>query len=70
MFRPFTLADVYAYAADRGYSREDVEVRPYEYLDGTVTYTVEFGIEYTEMWSWEFDDLDGVATDYEHLVWE
>lgn len=69
MFKPFTLTDVYAYAAERGYTREDVEIRLYEYLDGTVTYTVEFGVEYTEMWSWEFDDLDGEATDYEHLVW-
>lgn len=50
-----------------GYAQADVEIEPYEYLDGTVSYTVWFGLEYTETWTWTFEgDLEGYATDYEH----
>ena len=67
MFRPYTLKDVYAYAEKMGYAQEDVEIEPCEYLDGTVDYTVWFGWEYTETWSWTFEgDLKGYATDYIH----
>lgn len=69
MFRPYTLEDVYKYAEKFGYSRESVEILPYEYADGHYDYTVQFGREYTEMWVWEFEDLEGTAYDYEHLIW-
>ena len=67
MFKNYTLKDIYEYAEKMGYAQEDVEIEPCEYLDGTTDYTVWFGLEYTETWTWTFEgDLEGYATDYEH----
>lgn len=65
MFHYFTLSEVYAYALQMGYTREDVEI-----VDAGEYYDVSFGHEYTEMWCWEFDSLDAPAVYYEHMVWE
>ena len=75
-FHYFTLEEVYKYAEQMGYSREDVEIKEYyfySYEDGSKTlegYEVFFGHECTEMWSWYFEDLTQPATDYDHLTWE
>jgi hypothetical protein len=65
MFKPFTLEDVKEYAVKMGYEVEDIEIQE----DGG-EYEVSFGHEYTEVWVWTFDDLEDVATDYEHAVWD
>lgn len=64
MFRYFVLEEVYEYAEQMGYSRDDVEV---EY-DGS-EYEVSFGVDCSEVWVWEFEDLSMPAVDYEHCVW-
>lgn len=77
MFKPFTFEEVVAYAESLGYTRDCIEVRKYcsEYdydLDAEVDweYEVSFGHEYTETWSWTFEDLNEEAVDYEHTTWE
>ena len=65
MFKPFTLEDVYQYAEKMGYTREDVTIG--EEIYGTID--VDFGSEYTEVWTWTFETLDGYAIDYDHIVW-
>lgn len=77
MFHYFDLEEVYDYAEQMGYSREDVEVErvcvEYDYdLEEEVAwgYEVSFGHEYSEVWSWEFEDLSQPAVDYDHSVWE
>ena len=62
----FTLEEVYQYAEKMGYSREDVAIECYDEDE----YEVSFGHEYTEVWSWDFEDLDGQAIDYDHVTWE
>lgn len=74
-FHYFTLEEVYQYAEKMGYSREDVEIEEdYSYYEDDLKvlegYEVSFGHEYTEMWSWYFEDLTQPATEYDHLVWE
>jgi len=75
-FHYFVLEEVYQYAERMGYSRESVDVEPVygydydaeeEFLEG---YDVSFGHEYSEAWSWFFEDLSQPAVDYDHLVWE
>lgn len=77
MFKPFTFEEVVKYAESLGYSREDIEIKKvcieYDYdLDEEIgwEYQVSFGHEYTEVWSWTFEDLDSEAIDYDHLIWE
>ena len=77
MFKTFTFKEVVEYAKSLGYSREDIEIKKvcveYDYdLDKEVgwEYQVSFGHEYTEVWSWTFEDLDSEAIDYDHLIWE
>jgi hypothetical protein len=65
MFKPYAMEDVRAYAVKMGYAAEDIEI---EYSGDE--YQVRFGHEYTEIWEWSFDDLKGLATDYDHIVWE
>ena len=67
MFHYYTLPEVYDYAVKMGYTHDDVEITFHE-EDGY--YDVSFGREYTEMWYWEFDDLDAPSTVYEHMLWE
>lgn len=75
-FHYFTLEEVYKYAEEMGYFREDVEIEAdssYDYdndLEILEGYEVSFGHEYTEMWSWYFEDLTQPATEYDHLTWE
>lgn len=69
MFHYFSLEEVYAYAEKMGYSREDVVIEDRSY-DDEVEYEVSFGHEYTEEWLWTFEALDGVAIEYDHIVWE
>ena len=75
-FHYFDLEEVYQYAERLGYSREDVGVEAQygydddtdqQYLEG---YEVCFGHEYSEIWSWFFEDLEQPAIDYDHLTWE
>lgn len=73
----FTLKEVKEFAATKGYTEEEIEIKKYcsEYdwdsdLEIAWDYEVSFGHEYTEVWSWTFEDLDGTAIDYEHMVWE
>ena len=77
MFKPFTFEEVVEYAKSLGYSREDIEIKKvcveYDYdIDEEVgwEYQVSFGYEYTEVWSWTFEDLDSEAIDYDHSIWE
>lgn len=77
MFTYYTLEQVYEYAERMGYEREDVMIEQYcsEYdydLDQEVgyEYQVWFGQEYTETWTWIFEDLEAPAIDYEHEVGE
>lgn len=77
MFKMFTFAEVVEYAQTLGYSEEDIEVvrvcSEYDYdLDRETAweYEVSFGHDYTEMWVWTFEDLDGQAIDYDHVTWE
>ncbi len=73
----FTLDQVYAYAEEQGYTRADVAVErvccawseDYE-QELAWQYEVSFGHEYTEVWEWTFDELDGTAVEYEHYEWE
>lgn len=64
-FHYFSLEEVYQFAEQKGYSREDVEI-----VDCGGEYEVAFGHEYSEVWAWSFESLDEVAYDYEHCVWE
>ena len=66
MFHYYTLAEIYAYAESFGYSYDDVEIQE----AGHNYYVVSFGHEYTEMWIWEFEDLEAPSVDYEHIIWE
>lgn len=76
MFKYFTLEQVYEYAERMGYEREDVEIKVRTDFDWNteewylVGYEVSFGQEYTEVWTWTFEDLEESATGYDHLVWE
>ena len=63
----FTLKEIFTFAQTKGYNEYDVVIElsnnPEE-----VSHRVWFGIEDTEMWMWDFDDLTEMATDYQHLV--
>ena len=65
-FHYFTLEEVYQYAEKMGYSREDVAIECYDEDE----YEVCFGHEYSEIWTWDFEDLTQPAIDYDHLTWE
>ena len=65
MFKPFTFEEVVAYAESLGYTRDCIEVKKYD-----SEYEVSFGHEYTEIWSWTFENLNEKAVDYEHITWE
>ena len=76
MFHHYTLEEVYEYAEQKGYGREEVDIerRCVEYdwdLEQEVAweYEVSFGHEYTQVWVWTFEDLEATAIDYEHVVW-
>lgn len=75
-FHYFTLEEVYDYAESLGYTREDVEITEdlgYDYDTDTqfrLGYYVGFGHEYTETWTWYFEDLDQPSVEYDHDVEE
>ena len=60
-----TLAEIYAYAEEIGFTADDVEIDVFENLDGEKSYYVEIGHMYGDYWSWSFDDLDGRAIDFD-----
>lgn len=77
MFHYFVLEEVYDYAEEMGYSREEVEVErvcvEYDYdreEEVAWEYEVSFGHEDSEMWVWQFDDLSEPACAYDHVVCE
>lgn len=59
-----TIEEIKEYAKTLGYDEE------LDILDCDDYYEVSFGHEYTQMWVWYFDDLDGQSSDFDHLVWE
>lgn len=75
-FHYFTLEEVYHYAESLGYTREDVEITEdlgYDYdaeAEFLLGYYVGFGHEYTETWTWYFEDLTQQAVEYDHDVVE
>lgn len=77
MFHYFSLEEVYQYAEQKGFDREDVIIEKvcvdYDYelqQEMAWEYEVSLGDDDSEQWMWWFDDLEEVATDYVHGVWE
>ena len=73
----YSLKQIYKYAEKLGFSADEIEIRKdcveYDYEKNeevAFEYEVFFGHEYTEVWSWTFENLEEKAIDFDHIVWE
>lgn len=64
----FTLKDIFNFAKTKGYNETEVVVEVSDDIE-EMCHRVWFGVEDIELWIWDFDNLDEMTVDYQHLTY-